>query len=158
MNCFEEQNFFPQHTFPARLNLETFASGTLFPSLAGPLGGNILVMCIHALQWSENPALKGCVTQYWGIALMSCLFMFFRAQCPMEGRLRRFSPVTRRSWNTVRNPGKWTSYLHRLVFASPTERYRYHQSINQSIILFSNAGLQSGSHKADVDLQRTNEI
>ena len=32
------------------------------------------------------------------------------------------------------------------------------QSINQSIILFSNAGLQSGSHKADVDLQRTNEM
>ena len=33
------------------------------------------------------------------------------------------------------------------------------QSINQSINhLFSNAGLQSGSHKADVDLQRTNEI
>ena len=32
-------------------------------------------------------------------------------------------------------------------------------SINQSINhLFSNAGLQSGSHKADVDLQRTNEI
>ena len=31
--------------------------------------------------------------------------------------------------------------------------------IHQSIInhLFSNAGLQSGSHKADVDLQRTNE-
>ena len=33
------------------------------------------------------------------------------------------------------------------------------QSINQSINhLFSNAGLQSGSHKADVDLQRTNEM
>ena len=32
-------------------------------------------------------------------------------------------------------------------------------SVNQSINhLFSNAGLQSGSHKADVDLQRTNEI
>ena len=30
-----------------------------------------------------------------------------------------------------------------------------HQSINH---LFSNAGLQSGSHKADVDLQRTNEM
>ena len=29
------------------------------------------------------------------------------------------------------------------------------QSINH---LFSNAGLQSGSHKADVDLQRTNEM
>ena len=32
------------------------------------------------------------------------------------------------------------------------------QSINQSIILFSNAGLQSGSHKAAVDLQQTNEM
>ena len=36
--------------------------------------------------------------------------------------------------------------------------YMLDQSINQSIILFSNAGLQSGSHKADVDLQRTNKM
>ena len=38
------------------------------------------------------------------------------------------------------------------------ERTAHKQSINQSILLFSNARLQSGSHKADVDLQRTNEM
>ena len=27
----EQQNLFPQHMFPARLNWETFASGTIFP-------------------------------------------------------------------------------------------------------------------------------
>ena len=31
------------------------------------------------------------------------------------------------------------------------------QSINQSIILFSDAGYKSGSHEADVDLQLTNK-
>ena len=33
----EQQNLFPQHMFPARLNWETFASATMFPSLARPL-------------------------------------------------------------------------------------------------------------------------
>ena len=33
----ELQNLFPQHMFPARLNWETFASATMFPSLARPL-------------------------------------------------------------------------------------------------------------------------
>ena len=33
----EQKNLFPQHTFPARLNWETFASATMFPSLARPL-------------------------------------------------------------------------------------------------------------------------
>ena len=32
----EQQNLFPQHMFPARLNWETFASATVFPSLARP--------------------------------------------------------------------------------------------------------------------------
>ena len=32
----EQQNWFPQHMFPARLNWETFASATMFPSLARP--------------------------------------------------------------------------------------------------------------------------
>ena len=32
----EQQNLFPQHMFPARLNWETFASATKFPSLAKP--------------------------------------------------------------------------------------------------------------------------
>ena len=32
----EQQNLFPQHMFPARLNWETLASATLFPSLARP--------------------------------------------------------------------------------------------------------------------------
>ena len=27
----EQQNLFPQHMFPARLNWETFASATMFP-------------------------------------------------------------------------------------------------------------------------------
>ena len=30
----EQQNLFPQHMFPTRLNWETFASATMFPSLA----------------------------------------------------------------------------------------------------------------------------
>ena len=34
----EQQNLFLQHMFPARLNWETFASATIFPSLARPLG------------------------------------------------------------------------------------------------------------------------
>ena len=33
----EQQNLFPQHVFTARLNWETFASATMFPSLARPL-------------------------------------------------------------------------------------------------------------------------
>ena len=33
----EQQNLFPQHMFPARLNWETFASAAMFPSLARPL-------------------------------------------------------------------------------------------------------------------------
>ena len=33
----EQQNLFPQHMFPERLNWETFASATMFPSLARPL-------------------------------------------------------------------------------------------------------------------------
>ena len=33
----EQQNLFPPHMFPARLNYETFASATKFPSLARPL-------------------------------------------------------------------------------------------------------------------------
>ena len=33
----EQQNLFPQDMFPARLNWETFASATMFPSLARPL-------------------------------------------------------------------------------------------------------------------------
>ena len=32
----EQQNLFPQHMFPTRLNWETFASATVFPSLARP--------------------------------------------------------------------------------------------------------------------------
>ena len=32
----EQQNLFPQHMFPVRLNWETFASATMFPSLARP--------------------------------------------------------------------------------------------------------------------------
>ena len=32
----EQQNLFPQHMFPAQLNWETFASATMFPSLARP--------------------------------------------------------------------------------------------------------------------------
>ena len=31
-----QQNLFPQHMFPARLNWETFASATMFPSLVRP--------------------------------------------------------------------------------------------------------------------------
>ena len=36
--CFvsEQQNLFPQHIFPSRLNWEIFASATMFPSLARP--------------------------------------------------------------------------------------------------------------------------
>ena len=46
-----------------------------------------------------------------------------------------------------------------LLRARAVINFLINQSINQSINhLFSNAGLQSGSHKADVDLQRTNEI
>ena len=33
---FEQQNVFPQHMFSVRLNWETFASATMFPSLARP--------------------------------------------------------------------------------------------------------------------------
>ena len=33
----EQQNLYPRHMFPARLNWETFASATMFPSLARPL-------------------------------------------------------------------------------------------------------------------------
>ena len=33
----EQQNLFPQYMFPARLNWETVASPTMFPSLARPL-------------------------------------------------------------------------------------------------------------------------
>ena len=33
----EQQNLFPQHMFPARLNWETFASAAMFPSLVRPL-------------------------------------------------------------------------------------------------------------------------
>ena len=33
----EQQNLFPQHMFPARLNWETFVSATMFPSLARAL-------------------------------------------------------------------------------------------------------------------------
>ena len=33
----EQQNLFPQHMFPVRLNWKTFASATMFPSLARPL-------------------------------------------------------------------------------------------------------------------------
>ena len=32
----EQQNLFPQHKFPVRLNWETFASATMFPGLARP--------------------------------------------------------------------------------------------------------------------------
>ena len=32
----KQQNLFPQHMFPARPNWETFASATMFPSLARP--------------------------------------------------------------------------------------------------------------------------
>ena len=32
----EQQNLFPQHIFPSRLNWEIFASATMFPSLARP--------------------------------------------------------------------------------------------------------------------------
>ena len=32
----EQQNLFPQHLFPTRLNLETLESATMFPSLARP--------------------------------------------------------------------------------------------------------------------------
>ena len=32
----EQQNLFPQHMFPTRLNWETFASATMFPSLVRP--------------------------------------------------------------------------------------------------------------------------
>ena len=43
----EQQNLFPQHMFPARLNWETFVScnnvsAAMFPSLARPLGGSVL--------------------------------------------------------------------------------------------------------------------
>ena len=33
----DQQNLFPQHMFPARLNWKTFASATMFPSLARAL-------------------------------------------------------------------------------------------------------------------------
>ena len=36
----EQQNLFPQHMFPMWLNWETFASATMFPSLARPKAGS----------------------------------------------------------------------------------------------------------------------
>ena len=33
----EQQNLFPEHMFPARLNWETFVSATMFPYLFRPL-------------------------------------------------------------------------------------------------------------------------
>ena len=56
--------------------------------------------------------------------------------------------------NTIEIPGQ----VSRVNISSHVQITCYFQSINQSIILFSNAGLQSGSHKADVDLQWTNEM
>ena len=40
----EQQNLFPQHMFPARLNWETFASATMFPSLTRPLRSQHLLL------------------------------------------------------------------------------------------------------------------
>ena len=37
----EQQNLFPQHMLPARLNWKTFASATMFPSLASPLAYSV---------------------------------------------------------------------------------------------------------------------
>ena len=39
----EQQNLFPQHMFPARLNCENFASATMFSSLARPLVYGVVV-------------------------------------------------------------------------------------------------------------------
>ena len=66
----------------------------------------------------------------------------------------------RRSWelsksNRSRELKMVDVYLVSCVSCSKRKRCTINQSINH---LFSNAGLQSGSHKADVDLQRTNEI
>ena len=36
----EQQNLFPQHMCPVRLNCETFQSATMFPSLARPLSSS----------------------------------------------------------------------------------------------------------------------
>ena len=44
----EQQNLFPQHMFPARLNWETFASATMFPSLARPLNMQISGVLVTA--------------------------------------------------------------------------------------------------------------
>ena len=47
----EQQNLFPQHMFPARLNWETFASATMFPTLARPLD-------VLATESDKRPALN----------------------------------------------------------------------------------------------------
>ena len=46
----EQQNLFPQHMSPERLNWETFASATMFPSLARPLRSP----CKRPLEFSMN--------------------------------------------------------------------------------------------------------
>ena len=55
----EQQNLFPQHMFPARLNWETFASATMFPSLARPLVPEtrlliILLWCVLRLLFQHD--------------------------------------------------------------------------------------------------------
>ena len=47
----EQQNLFPQHMFTARLNWETFAFATMFPSLARPLGN----LRFHDGNVNDNP-------------------------------------------------------------------------------------------------------
>ena len=42
----EQQNLFPQHMFPARLNWGTFASATMFPSLANLNHNRRAVVCL----------------------------------------------------------------------------------------------------------------
>ena len=50
----EKQNLFPQHMFPARLKWETFASATMFPSLARPYR-----FCVFLFQYEMKSLLKG---------------------------------------------------------------------------------------------------
>ena len=56
----EQQNLFPQHMFPARLNWETFASATMFPSLARPLDKKSMAVVARRTPKRHEESVQAC--------------------------------------------------------------------------------------------------
>ena len=72
----EQQNLFPQHMFPAQLNWETFASATMFPSLARPLAstsGTAEISVLHVRHVLKKKSVQSSAKQQRGITTFPVL-------------------------------------------------------------------------------------